>query len=750
MAFWPFVGLAVRRRARHEAVVRRPLLVFLYLAAVTVAAFLLGWLELLVGRLLLPHLGGTPAVWNTCLVFFQAAILCGYGYAHVVRRLRPSVQLVVHGLLLMAPLPLLPIAFSAVPGADTQGSSTELVARLLLLLTTMTGPAVLAVSASAPVFQTWFARAGHSKSVDPYFLYAGSNIGTLLGLAAHPLLLEPALSAQQQLRTWTFGYVCLVVLALACGVVARRRAVGDRVPAPVAVASPRLLRLRWFLYSFIPCSLLHGVTTTITTDIAAAPLLWAVPLMLYLGTYAAAFLPRAPAVSPRLEAVLLPWLVVTGVVSVLSSPVPTVLLLALHLVGFAATSWVLHRRLSEERPPAEQLTGFYLVVSVGGLAGGVFNALASPVLFDTVLEYPAVLALAAMVIAATSPATRSRFLQFIVGLAFVVAVAGLRLEGFVQRLPGTLALGVLLFAAARAFAPRRLYLVVGVALVLLVSQFSLVAMGAALHIERSFFAVHRVMRDERLGWTSYLHGTTVHGRERLDPTRRSEPLTYFHRTGPVGALFAALEKQGRPQRVCVLGLGIGTLAAYARQGQQWTFLEIDPAVARIAADPRWFHYLQDARAPVAVQLGDGRLLLERHSPGAFDLLVMDAFSSDSVPMHLLTREAFALYASRLTEDGVMAMNVTNRFLDLEPVIASVAHEEGLDGVLAEDLNVPIGIAGNGKTKSRWIFLTKNGTALPPLPDAFGIRPLKANGTKPWTDDHSNILAAIRFGPALMK
>jgi len=440
------------------------LLVALHLAAVTLAAFLLGWLELLVGRAILPQLGGTPAVWNTCLLFFQATILAGYAYAHLVSKLRPKLQSAVHAVVLLAPLPMLPFAFGAMPAASASDGALALIFRILLLLALVTGPAALAVSASAPLFQRWFSR---SVERDPYFLYAGSNLGTLLGIIGFPLVIEPLFSLRDQARMWAFGDALLVVLALACAIVAAK----SRPEPPTAPARRHPLMPQWFLLSFIPCSLLHGVTTAITTDVAAVPLLWSIPLAIYLGTFALAFLPRAPLPQARLESLLLLWLATTVGVSLLAPPLPTLLLLVLHLGGFAGVAWALHRRLAAARPEPAELTSFYLVVSLGGLCGGVFNALTAPVLFDTTLEYRDA--------GARGPRARRRRTDTADAHRHPRGDPHRGLQDARPRRAPARDGGARAArrACVRAFTPRRGASWVAAALVLLIGQFSLVAMA---------------------------------------------------------------------------------------------------------------------------------------------------------------------------------------------------------------------------------------------------------------------------------
>jgi hypothetical protein len=736
----------------------------LHVVALLLPALLLGWLELLVGRLLLPQLGGTPAVWSACLLFFQFTVLVGYLFAHLLGRLPVRAQVALHVAALLGVLPLLGSAF-VVPAVVSAGSATTgslaIASGLLWQLVRTSGPVSVVLCLSSPLFQRWYGALGEQRSADPYFLYAASNLGTLVALAGQPLLLEPLLATSSQTAAWRALFLVFVAVALGCG------ALAFRSPSPAATTptppQPSVLGpepgtrspWRWALLSFLPCSLLHGVTTVLTTDVAAAPLLWALPMLAYFGSYALAFLPGAPPVSARLERWLLRSVVALGLLSLLNPPLPTGPALALHLGTFTGLAWALHRRLAAARPAVERLSTYYLVVAAGGVAGGLFNSLLAPLLFDTALEYPAGLLLAALVVQRGGPGTTEegesrlgRLFPMALGVLLMVLVAGVRWGEVWRRAPALGVLWTLLWATSRAEGlPRGKRWLAG-ALLGLLANFSLVALGAPLQVERSFFAVHRVVRDDRNGWTSYLNGTTLHGRQRRGEGR-GEPLTYYHRAGPTGALFRQLEGSPAGLRVGLVGLGIGSLAANARPGDRWTFFELDEADVRLAEDPTRFTYLSDARQRVErgaggalrVELGDGRLLLGQQPGGSFDLLVIDAFSSDSVPVHLLTVEAFQLYVAKLTPGGTLALHITNRFLDLEPVVASAGHAVGLEGVLVSDEGLTSAEALTGRTPSRWVFLRRGG--LPALGEPRA-RPAETRGRAAWTDDHAAVLSAIRW------
>jgi hypothetical protein len=505
-------------------------------------------------------------------------------------------------------------------------------------------------------------------------------------------------------------------------------------------------RLRWFLLAFVPVSLLHGVTTSVTTDVAAVPLLWVVPLVLYLGGYALAFVPDAPRPSERALRALVVLLCCAGMLALVVPPLPTAVLLATHLLAFAAAAFTLHRMLADERPDVSAASGYFLIIAAGGLAGGAFNALLAPTLFRSTLEYPGMLAVASLLLLEprTGSVRAGLAVQFALGVGLAVLLFGVSPGGVLPSLAGTAALFAVGLASWRAFGPARVRAAATALVLLGVGQFALVSAGQPTRVVRSFFGVHRTVTDTRRGWVSYVHGTTVHGREWLEEARADEPLSYFHRSGPVGSLFRALAERG-PLSVCVTGLGVGSLAAYAREGDAWTFYELDPAVLALARDEGAFRYLARAKGKVTVEVGDGRLLLQAAEAARFDVLIADAFSSDAVPVHLLTREAFALYARATTAQGVVLLNVTNRFLDLEPTVAAAAAANGMEGVIGEELDVPPS-SPDGRTRSRWIALHKVGAAPLALDFDARFRQLRPVTQPPWTDVHADVLSAMRWSP----
>jgi hypothetical protein len=721
---------------------------------------LLFWVELLYGKKILPTLGGAPSVWNTCLMFYQIVLLAGYGYGLLVTRMAFRAQLLVHGVLLGLTVAGLPWFLFVWPDPGTLPP----VLWVLLLLTLSVGPPLLVLAAGSVLLQRWFSLSGHPDRDDPYFLYAASNLGSFLGLAAYPLILEPLLSMEQQTSGWRGGYALLALLVLAGGAWALRSGRGW-AQVPEAGAGPRGVeggagpysgpgsipwsrRLKWVGLAFLPSSLLLGVTTHITGEIAPVPLLWVVPLALYLLTFVVAFGParKGQAQGPRSGAVKM-----AGVAAGVALAIVLVLGLALgtgafrwvwvlaHLGMLGLAGIVCHLRLARDRPHPSRLAEFYLWLALGGALGGTFNALVAPLLFSDPLEYPLALAALAFLVASGSrsegPSVRWRD----VGLGLLPAL----LAWGLARWAGGLGVDPILLLAVPgslclALAGRPVRFGLGVAGLVLVG-FAHPAMGGQVVFkERTFFGIHRIYQDGGFLWLA--HGTTVHGGQHRDRPR--EPLTYYHPAGPAGSLFLDPEIRPHPAgaprfpRVAVVGLGTGSMIAYARPGEVWSLYEIDPAVVRIAEDTTLFSFLGDAPVPYRHVVGDARLSLEAEGP-AYDLLVVDAFTSDAVPVHLLTREAVGLYLSRLEPGGVMAFHISNRYLDLSRVLGDVAGVLGLHALSARD---EAGDMTRGHYPSHWVVLSREPVS---FRDARW-RILEPTGRREWTDSYSSLLPLMRW------
>jgi hypothetical protein len=729
-------------------------LVTVFSVAIFANAALLFSIQPMFTKMVLPLLGGTPAVWNTCLLFFQAVLLGGYLYAHLSSRyFSTPVQPVVHLALLVFAVLLLPIQ---VPQDWPPPPGSEMpIGWLLGFLAAALGLPFFLLSAGSPMLQRWFSQTGLRSAQNPYFLYAASNLGSFVALLAYPFVIEPRLGIDQQSTLWRLLYLALLVL-IATGAVlalrARRRSTETTLGSTLgSVTVPTLepdatLRARWILYAFVPSSMLIGVTTYLSTDIASVPFLWVIPLALYLLTFVIVFARRQ--VMPR-------WLILHAQ---LLLGLPTIVSLCLHaegsivgpatlhLLAFFATTLMSHRALADLRPRSEYLTEFFLWMSFGGVLGGIFNVLVAPLLFDSPLEYPIALLLAFALRPSFSDsvARRGRLLDLLlptvlgVGI-WVVYVSPLPLDAWFAK--GSQLFLVALMFVVFIFWKRPLRLALGAGAMYAAVQLAGTNLGNVLWQERSFFGVYRVRRVANNH--VLLHGTTTHGAQSLDSTRRTDPLTYYHRGSPVAAVFEHLGSS-TSRRIGVVGLGAGALACYGTERDAWSFYEIDPLVAKVARDERWFTYLRDCLPGAQVVIGDARLKLADAVNSTFDLIVVDAFSSDAIPVHLLTREALTLYRQKLNAGGVLAFHISNRFLDLRPVLVALANDASLTGI--------VGAQTPGARQrerlydaSRWVELAKDPGRLELILQREGWEPLgKASTARLWTDDYSDVLAAINW------
>jgi hypothetical protein len=740
---------------------RTGLLLGCYTLTIFLSAVLLFLIQPMFARMVLPLLGGSPAVWNTAMVFYQAVLLGGYAYAHfATARLGVPRQAVWHLPLLAAPLLAVPIQM---PGGWTPPVESNPVPWLLGLLTVAVGLPFFVVSTSSPLLQRWFAATGHPAARDPYFLYAASNLGSLLGLLSYPTLIEPALTLQQQGALWSWGYGLLALLTIGCCVLLRRgknefvgadNPTGSRADEESGAPIPSRRKLRWVALAFVPSSLLLSVTTYLTSDIAAVPLLWVVPLSLYLVTFIMVFARRVRMPQGLAQRMLpLTFLpVVMAIATGSTTPIP--LLMALHLAAFTVAGLVCHGELARDRPAPGRLTEFYLWISVGGVLGGAFNALLAPLLFDRVLEYDLMLVAAAFlggfrIGTREGPSHRAQWLDYLLPAALAALTAGLvRLVGISdvdepRPIQTAVVFGVPLvfcFLMSR----RRVRFALGLGAVLLVHQLAPTASVRVVLRERSFFGIHRVTRDTGGRFHYLIHGKTVHGMLNLEEARPRTPLTYYHPTGPAGQLFAALGDR-LPGPVAAVGLGTGALAAYGRAGQEWFFYEIDPVVKRIAVDPGLFSFLPDSAAKVGIKLGDARLSLQRTADARFGLIVLDAYSSDSIPVHLITREAVRLYRDKLAPGGLLLFHASNLHLDLGPVLTRLAEDAGLAWRMQDDSEVSDEETAAGKTPSIWIAMARDAADFGPLATdpRWQGRPARI-GPRVWTDDHSSVFSVFNW------
>jgi hypothetical protein len=757
-------------------------LALLFAAAVFASAALLFLVEPMVAKMALPTLGGTPAVWNTCMVFFQAALLIGYALAdRVTNAFSPRKQASLLVLLLILPLAVLPIDLQigsrlaswlkalldgsrwidAFPAVTLEYPILWLLGHLLLAV----GLPFIVLSMIGPLLQKWFSGTRTRLAEDPYRLYAASNLGSMLALLAYPTVIEPAFTLQEQSRVWSWGYGFLLLLALSCAVQVWRApssGIGKKPgprgvrAVPQATSDPITFRrrLRWIALAFVPSSLMLGVTTYLSTDIATIPLLWIIPLALYLLTFILVFAKRQLLPQMALGRILPGMTLLLFLLILLHDMQPPVwLVIVLHLSTFFVLALYCHGELAADRPRPDQLTEFYLWLGIGGALGGLFNALVAPLLFPQVIEYPLALILASAMRCRKGPddlPTPWGPMTWAIpaGLGLVTAGLIVSLQAYDVE-PAQLRAGLMFGVPAvlcytQVDRPLRFALCLGA--MLLASFLYVGKEGRTIFSGRSFFGVLRVTTDRDSHFHQVVHGSTVHGRQSLDPGRRREPLAYYHRTGPVGRLFEALDPQLSGAQIAVIGLGAGSLACYAQPEQEWTFYEIDPLVERIARDPKYFTFLEDSRArKLEVVLGDGRLRLQEAPDGYFELILLDAFSSDAVPVHLLTREALQLYLRKLTRGGILVFHISNRYLDLQPVLAALARDANVVCRFRDDLAVTPNEEEEGKEKSQWALLARAPDSLGPLARSSAWYALEGKREiDVWTDHFSNILSIFMW------
>ena len=736
--------LEVGSRSASKANVHRPLIALAFTAAVFLSAALLFVVEPMFGKMVLPLLGGSPAVWTTCMVFFQGALLLGYLYAHVGPRwLGLRRHTVVHIVLLALCSLVLPISVAATAGTFRLEHPNVW---LLWVLTLSLGAPFVLLSSTGPLLQVWFSRTAHPEADRPYFLYAASNAGSLIALVSYPFLIEPLITLKDQSRFWSIAFLVLIgVVAISAGYLRTGSTLAGSVPATshtVAIGTRRMLR--WTVLAFVPSSFFLALTTYVTTDVASVPLLWIIPLVLYLLSFTMVF-GRRSVIS---HTVLVRWqpvgLITLAVIQFWGHSASGPWLLPLHLIVFFITALVCHGELAATKPHPSRLTDFYLCIAVGGVLGGIFNALLAPALFDSVLEYPLTILIACAVRPRSSeqPSSRRWGWDFAVITAACAVLVWTRL-GNADR-PATAA--ALISSAVVAMAclrvsrdPLRFTLAIG--LLVIAAIVTGQARPGILLQERNFFGVREVREDPEKQLRMLMHGTTSHGAQSIDPSRRLEPVSYYHRPGPVGDVFRAMPPvAGR--KVGIIGLGAGGLASYAGTGEEWTFYEIDPDIARVAADTNYFTYLRDSPAKVNVVLGDGRLALAQAPDHHYDMLVLDAFSSDAIPTHLLTLEALSLYRSKLSEDGVLVLHLSNRYLDLEPVVGRLVRATGAAGLIRANTDRTPELEASGDP-SIWAAVASDGSHLGVLRDDPKWRPLSVrDNVALWTDDFSNIFSVF--------
>jgi hypothetical protein len=746
-----------------------------YSVAVFLSAALLFTIQLSFTKALLPLLGGTPAVWNTAMLFFQSTLLVGYAYAHGIARFSPRAQVQTHVALIAISIITIPIAGLAGRTPPATGSPVVwLISTLLLLL----GPTLFLLSATSPLIQAWFRHTGHERAADPYFLYAPSNLGSMIAVLGYPFLIEPFFTLQQQRTGWAIGYVVFGLVIISCGTLIwrARRELPAAADEPVALpeeTDPEVDdpatdseetglsptsgarmgaptagdRVWWVLLAMVPSSLVLGATTYISTDVAAFPLLWVIPLSLYLLSFVLVFAKRQRIPMPVSWTAQLIIIAVWMSTYFLRYATPAWWRFALQLGLLFATAMVCHGELVRRRPAARYITQFYLLLALGGALGAAFNAVIAPALFNDVIEYPLAIMVACLLRPVFLDLRLTRFglvlegiiVAMVVGAAVAVGVWTDAAWWVATRSGPLLVIALTALVLTAGFrSPRRLALLV--MLLWVAGTRSREYEGTMLLRERSFFGVYEVRRTPLGTSHSLIHGTTLHGTQWRQPLeRRTTPTSYYVTIGPVGDIFISQDGFPETSRIGIVGLGAGSIACYAKAPQEWTFFELDPLVETIARDTTYFTYIADCKPDTRVVLGDARISLREEPDGYYDLLVLDAFSSDAVPVHLLTREALELYMQKLSPRGMVVYHISNRYVDLEPVLAALARDMGL---VALDLawQPPGEDPGSYLIHpSHWLVIARDSASFGPLATYDGWAPPRTRpGVNAWTDEFSSV------------
>jgi hypothetical protein len=727
----------------------------LFAATLFFSALLLFAVQPMFTKMVLPRLGGSPSVWSVAMVAFQTFLFIGYVYAHVLTRtLSPRWAALVHLGFLALVASSLPLGIARtfdVPPAD------GLMIWLIGLFVASIGLPFIALSATAPLLQSWFVATGHLQARNPYVLYAASNLGSFCALLAYPFALEPFLSLHTQVAWWSAGFAVLSVGICVTALTAVQPFGESLARSSAAKAHPPIRRrvaewATWTVLMGVPAGLCIAVTAFITTDLAAAPFLWVLPLALYLLTFVAVFRER-PWISHALVLRLLPYVIAPLAISVLGGDkLYWFAIITLNLAAFVLIALACHGEAYARRPEPSRLTEFYLWTSFGGVVGGVFAGLIAPNIFNNIYEYPILIVAALLAMPGIFAGGVGRFVREATPpLMMAALVVAIRLLLDV-RLPSgaqpVIDIALVLLAALMLFQARRPARFFGY----VVLAFAITALWRAgiapVETARSFFGVNRVVETADGKYRLLFHGTTIHGAERVRDTAgtpvttRPIPLTYYYFGGPMSeAVGAARAARGRLDRVAAVGLGTGSMACHKRDGERWTFFEIDPVVIRLASDEKNFRFLSDCGPIERIVPGDARLTLAASS-GRYDLIVLDAFSSDAIPVHLLTREAFAGYLTRLAPNGAIAVHVSNRHMELASVVAAVGAAEGLVAYMKRD-DQANDLLKDYRANAEVVVLAKSVADFGDLPSRRGWTRLESMpGVAAWTDDYSDVLRAI--------
>jgi len=726
-------------------------LVSVFTLSIFLSATLLFSVQPLFAKLVLPLLGGSSSVWNTAMVFFQGMLLGGYIYAHLISKyLKLPIQILCHAVILSLGLFFLPLAVASGWTPPEGGAQAYW---LIGLFAVSVGMPFFAISANAPLLQRWFSRTEHKDADDPYFLYAASNAGSLLSLCLYPIVFEPLLRLQEQTGLWATGYWVLIAVILSAGIFAAlhqktQSPVAEKVVASVSKVTTKQ-RLFWIFLAFIPSSLMLGVTSHMANNIASAPFLWIIPLALYLLTFVIVFAKR-PIVTPKQLAILFPWVILVALIAGFVLKLFVLVSIGLSLICYFIIALYCHGRLVEARPDVGNLTEFYIWMSFGGVLGGVFNALIAPAIFPNVYEYLIILIAAQL---AVPPKTETSFdvikskaihLAKYVFLGLVI-YKGFAMLGLDARIGAFIGGGVFLLGLSRMRGQTKtFFLDLGILAVLVMVLPTLY--HKPILTDRSFFGVLHVKEVEsKHGLVhKFIHGDTIHNYQFLDADKRKIPLAYYAPGNTFDMAMQAARVESPQMTIAMVGLGAGAMACYEKPGDSWTYYEIDPAVVDMATNPKYFSFMSDCSTASDIRIGDARMTLEALAPASQDMIVVDAFSSDSIPTHLLTTEALELYRSKLKQDGLMFFHTSNRVMDVASVVVRLADEAGLASRYVETSDFSDKEYGEFYIASTGVLIGNERRIIAATDKALEWKILDPSpSVKAWSDDYSSILGSIK-------
>lgn len=724
----------------------------LYALTLLLSAALLFSVQPMFSKMILPLLGGTSNVWNTAMLFFQVVLLAGYAYAHgTTRFLNIKAQAMIHFIVLLVFIVVLP--FGIPEGWVPPVNDDPTVWQLSLMTITVGGP-FFVLAASAPMLQRWFSHTDHPDAQDPYFLYGASNLGSMSSLLLYPIAIEPLLTLSEQADIWMYGYFLLILMFALAALFVWPYATSKSSASKTTSLEPVQwrTRLEWIALAFIPSSLMLGVTTFITTDIASAPLIWIIPLTLYVGTFILVFARKIYLNTTHLAYIQGGTLALVAITMVSGDGMHSLYYMGLHLALFFFTAWMCHAILASKRPEPGHLTEFYLLMSLGGALGGFFNAIIAPQIFTSSLEYPLILAVACFyrfIASSKAEGTSEKNPLKTLNLFGIVAVficIALSLTLFSVHPAIPLLCGFVTMIAMVFMIDQRYSFAISAALILIVNpsvaQFNM--QSHRLHSERNFFGIVGVYNNPESEIRTLLHGQTNHGTQSQNPKYEHLGISYYSEFSPLSDAFSILDEKDDEQTIAILGLGAGATACFTKEKRHFDFFEIDPAVVRIAEDPQYFTYLSGCGSPYEITLGDARITLRDKPDKRYDLILLDVFSSDNIPTHLLTEEAIQMYLSKLKEDGLLVFHISNLYLNLEPVLSDTAQKIGISGYARFG---PEGILEESQIEyspSHYFVMTHSEEVLEKLQERneFWSPGILEEHISSWSDSFSNIVSVF--------